>query len=366
MLDFMKKHTVDPQARAHIRDLSERHKIAFMGERRGYWTRRLEASSYPLLFCSTIGDGCQQTHNYCPHQGSSGAQLIHARLDVHLQGVISHGGNKFYMFRTFNNVGKVSTNIAIHSWLYALEKEMEEHGKLQDTVYHQIDGGNENANLITIAIAELLVHRGLTKKVSTTTLGLFLIPVIYLIFPHTSHTIPLQVVLTRLPVGHTHEDIDARFGNLWKNCRGEHLYSPQKQAEAYEGTFGNKNARVIDVYAVADYKTLLEPHVENVARMFKNMKHQQWTQHQIIVEPCKPEERGGSLGLQFPLGVKTRYKAYHQVRCNVLDQYSGMYLNMSRMYLTHFTHRMRFGKFTLRTEFHLSMVTGYFNGKQLK
>ena len=28
-----------------------------------------------------------------------------------------------------------------------------------------------------------------------------------------------QIVLTRLMVGHTHEDIDAKFAQVWKFCR---------------------------------------------------------------------------------------------------------------------------------------------------
>ena len=115
--------------------------------------------------------------------GRSGIQLISKPLQVHLQGVLSHGGNTFHMFRSFCNI-KTGTNVAIHSWLAVLENQLQSNGKLPDTIYHQIDGGSENANLATIAVAELLVYRGLTKK----------------------------VVLTRLPVGHTHEDIDARFG----------------------------------------------------------------------------------------------------------------------------------------------------------
>jgi hypothetical protein len=60
-------------------------------------------------------------------------------------------------------------------------------GRLPDTLYWQIDGGGENANATVIAYAELIVIKNLCKK----------------------------IVITRLPVGHTHEDIDAVFGVLW-------------------------------------------------------------------------------------------------------------------------------------------------------
>ena len=102
-----------------------------------------------------------------------------------VQCVITHGVRTQF-FRTFGNIqGKV--NAAIYAWLASLERVMDARlqrnlSPLPETVYHQFDGGGENANAATVCIAELLVHRGLCRR----------------------------VVLTRLPVGHTHEDIDQR------------------------------------------------------------------------------------------------------------------------------------------------------------
>ena len=83
---------------------------------------------------------------------------------------------RFTLFRTFGTVGK-GTNVAIYSWLRELEKIVEEEGELPSEIFLQIDGGPENANGTIIALAELMVHRKLTSKVT----------------------------LTRLPPGHTHE-----------------------------------------------------------------------------------------------------------------------------------------------------------------
>lgn len=70
--------------------------------------------------------------------------------------------------------------------------------------------------------------------------------------------------------------------------------------------------KLFDVFAVADYVSYFEGHIENnISRLFKNIKNSQWTQHQIVVERCSNEERKGE---QFPLGVKTMYKDYHSVR----------------------------------------------------
>ncbi len=74
----------------------------------------------------------------------------------------------------------------------SLEKIMElEEGKLPDTLYLQLDGGPENIAGAVYAMCELLVAKGLTK----------------------------HIVLTRLMVGHTHEDIDSKFAKIWGKIR---------------------------------------------------------------------------------------------------------------------------------------------------
>ena len=96
------------------------------------------------------------------------------------------------LYRTFNNIYN-GANLSIHTWLKNLEAVYDsEGGRLPDTIYAQIDGGVENANVTMKGICELLVSRRLTRK----------------------------VVLTRLPVGHTHEDIDSVFGKIWKYLEG--------------------------------------------------------------------------------------------------------------------------------------------------
>ena len=36
-----------------------------------------------------------------------------------------------------------------------------------------------------------------------------------------------RIEVARLPVGHTHEDIDAMFGVLWRAAQGKTLISPE-------------------------------------------------------------------------------------------------------------------------------------------
>lgn len=63
----------------------------------------------------------------------------------------------------------------------------------------QIDGGAENTSHIFYALCEHLVRAGVFDCIE----------------------------VARLPVGHTHEDIDALFGVLWRAAQGKTLITPQ-------------------------------------------------------------------------------------------------------------------------------------------
>ena len=67
-----------------------------------------------------------------------------------------------------------------------------------------------------------------------------------------------KFVLTRLPVGHTHEDIDARFGKLWTYFRSTAITTPQEYKTAIEKVFQPGTCKVVDIHAVPDYKGWLK------------------------------------------------------------------------------------------------------------
>lgn len=67
-------------------------------------------------------------------------------------------------------------------------------------LFLQIDGGPENTSKTFYALCEYLVRRGVFDRIEA----------------------------ARLPVGHTHEDIDAMFGVLWKAAQGKTIVSPQQ------------------------------------------------------------------------------------------------------------------------------------------
>lgn len=81
---------------------------------------------------------------------------------------------------------------------------------------------------MSLAICELLVAKRLTRK----------------------------IVFTRLPVGHTHEDIDAIFALIWEFMKNKKVLTPQIYASFVAMACGRKAPEVdiIDLWAVPDYE----------------------------------------------------------------------------------------------------------------
>lgn len=152
-----------------------------------------------------------------------------------------------------------------------------ENNKLPDTVYYQIDGGSENVAKEVLLICELLVARRLTYK----------------------------IFLSRLMVGHTHEDIDARFGTIWSHMRNRFVYTPQEYTRMIHGAYGTKLPIIVkDVWVVPNYKLLVRPYMDKkFGRYAKTTKDKNWTQLQFIFEAVDDITH-------FPLGVKTTYRRY--------------------------------------------------------
>jgi len=107
-----------------------------------------------------------------------------------------------------------------------------------------------------------------------------------------------------LPPGHTHEDIDSKFGVIWLRFRNKHISSPQEAATLFQEAFLREDrslpVEVIDIFAVPDYWNYMVPFLNpNIGRAFK----EEWTQLQWTFEAVDRT-------LEFPLGVKTTYRAY--------------------------------------------------------
>jgi len=214
----------DSRRREYITMMHAFHRCAYMNERIEYAKKRNLAESNPTNYLSIISDGMSQNHCLLPYFANQDSWNKY--LPQHLQG-----------YRTFHTVAN-SSSLQLHCFLLALEEVYKtENNRLPDTIFYQIDGGSENTAKCVLAMCELIVARRLTKK----------------------------IILTRLPVGHTHEDIDSKFGTLWRFIRSKHVYTPQEYESHIVAALNRDKlpCTVEDIFVTPNYKKLLGPLIDH-------------------------------------------------------------------------------------------------------
>jgi len=248
-----------------------------MGERRCYHERILESLTSPDHFLSAVSDTMAQNHMMLPWIGNLAQPKV--CLPQKMTAVLCHN-RCFVGYRFFHNVGG-GANASIYCMLRTLERIKEMEGRLPETFYYQVDGGLKNSNLATLGYCEFIVARRLVDK----------------------------VVVTRLIVGHTHCDIDAFFGVIWKKIRDATILTPQQYEEAIKEAFASVGIPIIieDVFVVPDFQAFISPHLLDISRAFK----QEYTKLQWIFEYigyCESCSSGArplcKACADFPNGVK--------------------------------------------------------------
>jgi hypothetical protein len=75
-----------------------------------------------------------------------------------------------------------------------------------------------------------------------------------------------QFFITRLPVGHTHEDIDAKFAKIWDRIKRAHVTTVSSYErnikKALQPTSDSTPCNVIDLFAIPDYQSYFTPHID--------------------------------------------------------------------------------------------------------
>ena len=175
------------------------HRMEVTTQKAAYYANRRLAEVQPETYMSIIIDGMQQSHSELPYFGNQ--KEYPYRVVQHIEGCKQHGfGNCFY--RTFPHV-KHGVNLTLTCLVdqiamrqkYCLDNNL----KFPTHLFLQIDGGPENTAKPFLAFCQLLLKLRIFDKIE----------------------------VNRLPVGHTHEDIDALFGTLWKHVRSEVIKTPQ-------------------------------------------------------------------------------------------------------------------------------------------
>ena len=223
---------------------------------------------------SMIVDGMDQSHCQCPYLGTQNS--FNNPLKQSITGIKEHGLG-VTLYRTVGTVGK-GADLTIYCVLAQIEKFKKRNGYYPEELFLQVDGGSENANQYLLTILELLVVKRMVRV----------------------------VWYTRLPTGHTHEDIDACFSIIWRCFRSQ----PCETLEAYRNLIAKEladsqiKAELFDVMIIPDYQAYLEGCMDTkLAKLHRDMQ----TQHQWRFQAVNPT-------VDFPLGCKTTFKAYSSDR----------------------------------------------------
>ncbi len=121
-----------------------------------------------------------------------------------------------------------------------------------------------------------------------------------------------NIFYTRLPVGHTHEDIDACFALVWNWFKKKTIFHPDQYKTELE--MAMKDSRipttVIDIFAIPDYKLFFQPFLDkSLSHLYREDDTKLQWNFQAVQSSIK-----------FPLGVKTMYRSYASDQVVMLKQ----------------------------------------------
>jgi hypothetical protein len=235
-----------------------------------YYKRIAYALNNKATVMSIIIDGMDQNHCRIPYLGSQ--NQFGSPISQGITGIKEHGIG-FFIYRTVGNVKK-SPDLSMYCILSQLECWVERNKRFPEELLIQVDGGSENANKTLLAMLELLVTKRLVRVIQ----------------------------FSRLPVGHTHEDIDACFAQVWSLSRGSSCLTLDEYRDKITNRLKNTKIPTTfkDVYVIPSYKTLLEGCIDSHLKLLYKWPYTQhcWRFEAVMVSDS------------FKFGCKTTYKAY--------------------------------------------------------
>ena len=202
-----------------------RHIADVLLERRHYHSNRLRAILDPDTYMSLIIDGADQGKHLLPHFCNR-SHLSDEAVKQHLYayGAISHG-RKAYTFLLPGHVAQ-GHDVTIEVLWRVINDVQSEEGRVPPVLLLQLDNTTkQNKGRFLFAFLALLVHHNVFDK----------------------------VLVSFLPVGHTHEDIDQMFSRFAEYLRGHNARSRAEMADAMRRAFayGDKLAQVHILQTVA-------------------------------------------------------------------------------------------------------------------
>jgi len=252
------------------------HRNKFMGEKIKYYQRQQEAHESNGRVWSFIFDGMSKHRTRLPIL-SHLAQMSN-QFDNDVLGCIFHNGMRTQLYISGPSV-QLGASYMIHCIHEEIRRLLEDKGMPPpDKIYLQIDGASDNTAYVVFAALEHLVAAGLCSTIE----------------------------VWRLPVGHTHEDIDGRFGVLSMQIRDQSIETTQKFfAEARFAFRGECDITYIAaIYAYKEfYEAFLDKHIMVKKQDYTNLGFR----FQRLSEAEREDDRYNHL-----LDVKVNYKKVAQ------------------------------------------------------
>ena len=247
------------RSKAHrilVRQYKILHRAYYMGEKLLYYQRRAEAANSDGEIGSIIIDKMGTHATQLPLLSNLNSLTDH--FGVAVTGAISHGTNETAFYLSTPNVS-TGASYTIHCILSELRKlYLKNKQKRLKKVYIEIDGASDNVAKAVVAAIEHLVFKEFCPN----------------------------IILARLPVGHTHEDIDSRFGKIWTFVRNRHVYTFDGFCSIIREAFANDDhVSVQPVFAILNYKEYYDQFIdENLKALYSKMEN---TQLYFKVQPVR-------------------------------------------------------------------------------
>jgi len=182
----LEEQATNNSQRESIKLLKHYHRLFVMQQKLQYYENRRKAIDSPNEYMSIIFDGMSSNHTLLPHHADQ--KVSTNQVVQHIQGVKIHGLSRV-VYRSFPHISN-GFNVAAHVLIHEIKRNMEyclkENLPFPHTLFIQSDGGAENTAQAMFGLIELLHEFNVFETIE----------------------------FNRLPVGHTHEDIDAMFGTI--------------------------------------------------------------------------------------------------------------------------------------------------------